>query len=139
VHLRFTEWAKTYGEIFSLKVGHGTAIVITSPRLIKQLIDKKSSIYNYRPASLVGNGIIAHGDHLLLMQYSDQWRTCRKLVHQFFMEQMVVKKHVKLVDAEAVQMLRDFIVEPEGHMKHPKRFSNSIIMSLGKFDVLLTR
>jgi hypothetical protein len=66
------------------------------------------------------------------MQYSDQWRTCRKLVHQYFMEQMVIKKHVTLVDAEAVQMLRDFIVEPEGHMKHPKRFSNSIIMSLGE-------
>jgi cytochrome P450 len=132
VQFRFTEWAKHYGEVYSLKVGTGTAIVITSPRLIKQLIDKKSSIYNYRPVSYVGNGVIAHGDHLLLMQYSDHWRTCRKLVHQYFMEQMVIKQHVTLVDAEAVQMLRDFIVEPEGHMKHPKRFSNSIIMSLGE-------
>jgi len=44
----------------------------------------------------------------------------------------VAKKHVAIVDAEAVQMVRDFIVEPEGHMKHPKRFSNSIIMSLGE-------
>jgi cytochrome P450 family 619 len=48
------------------------------------------------------------------------------------MERMVMEKHLAVVDAEAVQMLRDFMVEPEGHMKHPKRFSNSIIMSLGK-------
>ncbi|KAK3937785.1 phenol 2-monooxygenase [Diplogelasinospora grovesii] len=129
-HLKFTEWAKQYGGIFSLKVGPGTSIVITSPRLIRELIDKKSSIYSHRPVSYVGNGIISGGDHLLIMQYSDRWRTCRKLVHQYFMEQMVVKEHVKVVDAEAVQMARDFLAEPEGHMKHPKRFSNSIIMSL---------
>lgn len=47
------------------------------------------------------------------------------------MESQVLKQHLKLVDGEAVQMVRDFMVEPEGHMRHPKRFSNSIIMSLG--------
>lgn len=129
---RFLQWAKEYGGIFSLKVGPGTAIVITSPELVKKLFDKKSNIYNHRPPSYVGNGIISGGDHVLLMQYSDQWRTCRKLIHQYFMETMVMQKHLKVVDAEAVQMVRDFMLEPEGHMKHPKRFSNSIIMSLGK-------
>ncbi|KAK4161037.1 phenol 2-monooxygenase [Cladorrhinum sp. PSN259] len=125
----FAQWAKQYGEIFSLKFGPATSIVITSPRLVKQLVDKKSNLYSRRPPSHVG-GIIAQGDHLLLMQYSDRWRTCRKLVHQFFMEQQVIKNHTKVVDAEAVQMLKDFIEQPEGCMKHPKRFSNSIIMSL---------
>jgi cytochrome P450 len=46
------------------------------------------------------------------------------------MEQMVAKHHVEVVDAEAVQMLYDFVVEPEDHMRHPKRFTNSIVMSL---------
>ncbi|KAK5655502.1 hypothetical protein OQA88_5773 [Cercophora sp. LCS_1] len=129
-HLQFQKWAKEYGDIFSLKFGPGTSIVISSPRLIKQLVDKKSNLYSRRPPSYVGNGIIGGGDHLLLMQYSDRWRTCRKLVHQFFMEGMVVKHHIDLVNAEAIQMLRDFVVDPDGCMKHPKRFSNSIIMSL---------
>ncbi|KAK3386869.1 cytochrome P450 [Podospora didyma] len=128
-HLQFAKWAKQYGGIYSLKFGPATSIVISSPRLIKQLVDKKSNLYSRRPTSHVGN-IIAGGDHLLLMQYSDQWRTCRKVVHQFFMEQMVVKQHVEVVNAEAIQMLRDFIEQPKGYMKHPKRFSNSIIMSL---------
>lgn len=96
------------------------------------MLDKKSGLYSNRPPSHVGN-IIAGGDHLLLMQYSEQWRTCRKLVHQYFMEQMVVKHHVKVVDAEAVQMCRDFIVFPQDYMKHPKRFSNSTIMSLSGY------
>ncbi len=130
-HLQFARWAKEYGEIYSLKVGSGTSIVLSSPRLIKELVNKKSNIYSRRPPSHVGD-IIAGGDHVLLMQYSDQWRACRKLVHQFYREDMVVKYHTEVVNAEAVQMLHDFISEPEGCMRHPKRFSNSIIMSLSK-------
>lgn len=62
-HLKFTEWAQTYGGMYSLKLGPGTMIVLTDRRLIKQLIDKKSSIYSNRPPSYVGNGLITGGDH----------------------------------------------------------------------------
>lgn len=118
--------------MYSLKVGSGTMVVLTDRRLVKQLIDKKSSIYSNRPASYVGNNLITGGDHILIMDYGDLWRTFRKVIHQDFMEAMVVKQHTKLVNAEAVQMCRDFLVAPGGHMLHPKRFSNSIIMSLCK-------
>ncbi|KHN94309.1 Cytochrome P450 [Metarhizium album ARSEF 1941] len=129
-YLKFSQWAKQYGEIFSLKMGPETCIVLTSPRLVKQLIDKKSNIYSHRPVSYIGYDIISQGDHFLLMQYSDKWRAYRKLTHKFFMESMVVENHLALVDAEAVQMVRDFIEWPESYMQHPKRFTNSIIMSL---------
>lgn len=42
------------------------------------------------------------------MQYSEQWRTCRKLIHQYFMENMVMKQHLQLVNAEAVQMVSNY-------------------------------
>ncbi|KAK5019379.1 hypothetical protein LTR16_000571 [Cryomyces antarcticus] len=129
-HLKFTEWAKQYGGIYSLKLGTGTAVVLTDRRLIKQLVDKKSSIYSNRPPSYVGEGLITSGDHLLIMNYGDLWRSFRKIIHQYVMESMVEKEHTMLVNAEAVQMIRDFCVAPEQHMLHPKRFSNSIIMSL---------
>ncbi|KID68700.1 Cytochrome P450, partial [Metarhizium hybridum] len=130
-HLKFTEWAKQYGEIFSLKMGPATCVVLTSPPLVKQLVDKKSNLYSHRPVSHIGYDIISQGDHILLMQYSGKWRACRKLIHQFFMESMVVNNHLALVDAEAVQMVRDFVEEPENFMQHPKRFSNSTIMIFG--------
>lgn len=129
---RFTEWAKEYGGIYSLKLGTSTAVVLTDRRLVKQLIDKKSSIYSGRPISYVGHTLITGGDHLLIMDYGDLWRSFRKLIHQYFMESRVEKEHTILVNAEATQMVHDFCIAPEKHMLHPKRFSNSIIMSLGK-------
>jgi cytochrome P450 len=49
--------------------------------------------------------------------------------HQFN-ENRVEKEHIRLIEAEATQMLFDFMCEPEKSNLHPKRFSNSIIMSL---------
>lgn len=109
-------------------------VVLTDRRLIKNLIDKKSNIYSNRPPSYVGNSLITGGDHVLVMDYGNTWRAYRRVIHQHFMESMVVNEHTKLVDAEAVQMCRDFLTMPGKHMEHPKRFSNSVVMSLREYS-----
>jgi cytochrome P450 family 619 len=123
--------------MYSLKLGTGTAVVLTDRRLIKQLLDKKSNIYSNRPPSFVSHDLITGGDHLLVMQYGNTWRSFRKLIHQYFMESMVEKEHIVLQNAEAVQMIHDYMLYPEEHMRHPKRYSNSIIMSLRKSFLFL--
>lgn len=100
--------------------------------MVKEMLNKKSSIYSHRPVSYVGH-LITQEDHLLLMQYGEEWRRIRKLIHQYFMEPMCEKQHVRLLNAEAVQLIHDFMVAPQDHMEHPKRYSNSITNSLGRF------
>lgn len=70
-HFKFTEWTRQYGGIDSLKLGTGTAVVITDRRLVKELVDKKSSKYTTRPDSYVAN-LIGDGDHHLLTKYGPQ-------------------------------------------------------------------
>lgn len=84
-YLTFTKWAKQYGGIFSLKLGPATAIVLTDRKYVKQLIDKKSSIYSDRPHSYVSHNLITGGDHVLIAHYGKVWQRYRKLIHQFFM------------------------------------------------------
>ena len=131
--IRLTEWARKYGGIFSLKRFTNTTLVVSDRKLIKDLLDKKSNIYSNRPASVVAN-LITQGDHLLIMDYGETWRKLRKLVHQHFMEAMCEKEHVHVQNAEAIQMVRDFLLDPDNHMLHPKRYSNSITNSLGASD-----
>lgn len=128
-HFQLTKWARVYGGIYSLKLGTGTAIVITDRRLVKELIDKKSSKYAERPKSYVAK-FISGGDHILLMDYGQQWRDTRKLLHGTFMEKIVEDSHIHLQEAEARQMVRDYLLNPKDHMLHPKRYSNSVTMSL---------
>jgi cytochrome P450 len=129
-YLKFTEWAQTYGGFYSLKLGPATAVVLTDRRLVKELLDKKSGKYSNRPYSHVSTELMTKGDHVLIMQYGDLWRKCRKLIHQSFMETKCDAAHIPTQNAEALQMMRDFALHPEQHMLHPKRYSNSIIMSL---------
>ncbi|KAI0023477.1 cytochrome P450 oxidoreductase [Xylariomycetidae sp. FL0641] len=128
-HFVFTEWAKQYGGIYTLKRFSNTTFIISDPHMVKELLDKKSSLYSHRPVSHVGD-LITQGDHLLLMQYGDDWRRIRKMIHQYFMEPMCEKQHIHLQEAEATQLMYDFMTAPEHHMEHPKRFSNSITNSL---------
>ncbi|KAI1263582.1 cytochrome P450 oxidoreductase [Xylariaceae sp. FL1019] len=128
-HFIFTEWAKQYGGIYTLKRFTNTTFIISDPLVIKELLDKKSNLYSHRPDSYVGR-LITQGDHLLLMQYGTEWRRIRKLIHQYFMEPMCEKHHIRLQNAEANQLMYDFMVAPQNHMEHPKRYSNSITNSL---------
>lgn len=128
-HFQFTKWAQQYGGLYTLKLGTGTAAVITDRRLIKELIDKKSAIYSDRPKSYVAD-LISSGDHILLMKHGQQWRSTRKLLHSNVMEKVVDEQHLPLQEAEARQMIRDYLLKPDDHMLHPKRFSNSVTMSI---------
>ena len=129
-NIRLTKWSREFGGIFSLKRFTNTTLIISDRKLIKDLLDKKSNIYSNRPASIVAR-LITQGDHILIMDYGETWRKIRKLVHQYFMESMCEKQHIHVQHAEATQMMRDFMIDPDNHMLHPKRYSNSITNSLG--------
>jgi cytochrome P450 len=116
--------------MFSLKLGSGTAIVLTDRRIIKELLDKKSSSSSARPVSEVAQGIITGNDSMLVMDNTPTWRAMRKLVHQEFTESRCDKEHIKVQDAEASQLLHDICISPKDFMSHSSRFSNSVIMSL---------
>jgi cytochrome P450 family 619 len=128
-YLTFTKWSKQYNPdkgIISLKLGPATGIVLTSRHYVKQLLDKKSNIYSDRPHSYVSHNLITGGDHVLISHYGKTWQKYRKTIHQHFMESIVMRDHLPLQQAEASQLLFDFLEQPELHMDHPKRYTNSI-------------
>jgi cytochrome P450 len=136
---RFTEWSQQYGGLFSLKLGPANAVVITDRHVAKQLLDKRSVISSDRPVNMVSQQLITGGDHLLWMQATPAWKQMRKLIHQDVTETMCNKQHARLQHAESVQMLKDMIEAPDAWKRHLSRFSNSIILSIGKLSTGLNR
>lgn len=131
---RFTDWAKQYGGLYTLKLGPGTVAVLTDRRIIKQLMDKRSAVSSNRPTSLVAQQLITEGDHMLWMDNTPAWRLMRKLIHQDLTESLCNREHSKIQQAEVTQMLFDMMQSPDEWSNHLKRFSNSVIMSIGKPD-----
>ena len=129
--LRFAHWAAKYGPIFSLKLGSRTAIVLSSPAVVRELIDKQSAIFSDRPRFYIADHHIMHGDHLMFRDADPRWRRGRRLYHGYFNERACEHDHVQLQNAEAVQLLRDLCTHPEDFMRHCRRFSNSAMMCFG--------
>lgn len=131
---RFNQWAKQYGGMYTLKFGSRTTVVLTDRRIIKQVMDKRAAITSNRPDQTVGQKLVTEGDHILMMNSSPLLRTCRKLIHTDFTESMCEREHVQIQHAETVQLVHDLLDRPEEWTSHLKRFSNSIIMSIGAFS-----
>lgn len=111
-------------------MGSQTAIVLNSPYMIKQLVDKQSAVYSNRPRSYIADSLVFYNDHLMFLNPDTRWRRGRRLYHKFFNETLCESSHHHLQNAEAAQLLRDICQSPDNFMNHIKRFTNSIIMSL---------
>ncbi|KAK7052015.1 putative cytochrome P450 [Favolaschia claudopus] len=127
-HYKFTEWARTYGGIYSLKVGPGTVIVLTDAAAVKELMDKRSGSTADRPPMHVAD-VVAGGLNMALSRYSESWRTLRKTAHTILTPQACTK-HLPIQLAEASQLLHDILCRPEAFYTHIRRYANSVILSV---------
>lgn len=132
--LRYAEWAKMYGGIFSLKIGSSgsSIIVLSSDKHGTALLDKRASITSDRPEVYAVGKLAFRNNHLLFMKSDQRLRLRRKLLSQAVTETRCDNDHITFIDAEATQFLHDICKYPENMMEHAPRYSNSIAMALGK-------
>ncbi|ODV94023.1 hypothetical protein PACTADRAFT_3984 [Pachysolen tannophilus NRRL Y-2460] len=129
VHLKFQEWAKTYGPIYSLILGTKVVIVLNSPDAIKELLDKKSTIYSSRPEIYVGQDLISGGLRFVFLPYNDTWRMARKMIHKLLNIKAAVK-YIPYQEQENRQMMVDLLNNPDDFHKHLRRYSTSLTTQL---------
>jgi hypothetical protein len=69
-HLQYQKWAQEYGGIYSLMLGTKTAIVLSSDKAVKDLLDKRSANYSARPDLYTGQTLMS-GDKRMVMMVRD--------------------------------------------------------------------
>ncbi|KAK7437469.1 hypothetical protein VKT23_018540 [Stygiomarasmius scandens] len=125
---KLTEWARRYGDIYSLKIGPDTVVVVTSMKAVKELIDQQSSLTCDRPKSYMAETM--YGDvHMTLINYNENWRLLRKNMHSI-LTPAGAAKHQPIQHAEATQLMYELLHSPERFFTHIKRYSTSVIASV---------
>ncbi|KAI8542240.1 hypothetical protein RHMOL_Rhmol08G0123100 [Rhododendron molle] len=84
-HKSLAELAKIYGPIMSLKLGQKITVVISSPALAKEILQKKDLAFSTRS---IPNAAHAHGHHIystIWLPVSDQWRSLRKVLNSIIL------------------------------------------------------
>lgn len=74
------EWADEYGEIFYTKVGFSHFVWLSSPSAVKDLMDKRGSIYSSRAASPMIN-MVSNNERVNFLPYGEKWRKIRNILH----------------------------------------------------------
>lgn len=88
-HLQFQKWAEEYGPVYSIMFGPRVAIVLSSDVAVKDLLDKRNSIYSGRPEMYMGQDIMSGGLRPLFMvsrlfpQYHSISSTCSSTLSCF--------------------------------------------------------
>ncbi|KAK7052036.1 putative cytochrome P450 [Favolaschia claudopus] len=127
-HYKFTEWARHYGGIYSLKLGPDTIVILTDVAAVKELIEKRSGSTADRPPMYVAE-LVTGGLQMVLARYSDKWRSLRRTAHATLTPKASLR-HIPIQKAEATQLLHDILHDPEGFFRHIHRAANSSIMSV---------
>ncbi|KAF7316003.1 Cytochrome P450 [Mycena indigotica] len=127
---KFTEWAKIYGDIYSLKVMHLTIIVLNSPTAVRDIIDKRGPISSSRPASVMTEIVTPDSVNLGSARHANKtWRTLRRAaVHMLRPENM--DGFMPLQRAEAAQLMWELSTNPDSFYEDICRFTTSFFMSV---------
>ncbi|KAH8587006.1 cytochrome P450 [Bisporella sp. PMI_857] len=120
-------WAQKHGDIFYTRLGGSDYVWLSSPKVVKDLMDKKSAVYSSRASLPLAQDVASAGRRQLFMQYGPEWRKIRKASHALLNLTSAVK-YQPIQDFESKQLLVDFLDSPENFYEHNRRYSASVIM-----------
>ncbi|GAB2218327.1 hypothetical protein Droror1_Dr00001547 [Drosera rotundifolia] len=75
--------AKTYGPIMTLEFGHVTTVVVSSPTLAREVLQKNDLAFSGRMVMDVGRALNNHENSMLWLPVSTVWRNLRKICNSY--------------------------------------------------------
>ena len=127
--LKFQEWSKTYGPIFTIWFGRRPTIVISDPAITAELLEKRSNKYSSRPRFVAMGELHWDMAPLLVQPYGKEFTTRRKLLHHA-LTPSALKLYKPVQEAEASRLCFQLLHDPENWEKLIDRFTASIVFSV---------
>ncbi|THV01370.1 cytochrome P450 [Dendrothele bispora CBS 962.96] len=128
IHLKLSEWARKYGDFYSLKMGRDTIIVLSSAKAVKEFLDMRGTSTADRPAAYIPEQV-HKGDSLVMGRYGERWKLMRKSVHAILTPASAEETYY-IQFAESTQLLHDLLHNPKLHFQHVRRLSASVLFSV---------
>ncbi|KAF1975719.1 cytochrome P450 76C3 [Bimuria novae-zelandiae CBS 107.79] len=81
-HRQITSWARTYGEIYKIRLGWNDWYMLCSPDAVKEIMDRQSKDSSSRAPLPVASQALSGGLRFLFMEYGPEWRKLRAISHR---------------------------------------------------------
>jgi cytochrome P450 len=97
-------------------------VIVNSVKVAEDLLEARGANFSDRPVIPMGGELAGFNNSLTLSHYGDRMRKERKLFHQLFGTQQVVKQFAPLISAETHKLLRRLVSNPAGLIEEIQRF-----------------
>ncbi|KAF5324094.1 hypothetical protein D9619_011206 [Psilocybe cf. subviscida] len=110
----YQKWAKEFDtDILYVNLAGTDVIVLNTAEAASDLLEKRSSIYSGRPRMSFLNDLMGWDFNFVFMDYGQQWRTHRRLMHHSF-HPAAVKQHHRHLMRSTHNFLSRMLSQPRG-------------------------
>ncbi len=106
------------GDIVYVSLFGQPMIILNSPKVATEMLDKKSAIYSDRPRLVFGGEMVGWDQTLALTRYGDRFREYRRFMHQLIGGRNQVKRFHSLSETETRRFLRRVLEKPDHVQDH---------------------
>ncbi|KAH7888936.1 cytochrome P450 [Phlebopus sp. FC_14] len=126
----YTTWAAQYGDIIYTRLLSQDIIVISSEKVARDLLDRRSHNYSSRPASLMTmNELFGTEFSSIFLPYGDRWRLHRRFFHQALnVNAALTFRPIQMRMAH--DLVKKLLMTPDDFSAHLQALSTSTIMSI---------
>ncbi|KIM47190.1 hypothetical protein M413DRAFT_440696 [Hebeloma cylindrosporum] len=127
---KFEQWTQQYGPVFSLRQGLTTIIVVGRVQAAVDIMEKEGASTVDRPHNISAGDTLSGGMRVLLTPAGDRFKKMRRALHSHLQPKSIAN-YSPTIMRNARQHIFDIIEHPEKHQDHAKRYSASVVMSIG--------
>ncbi|KAG5053863.1 hypothetical protein JHK85_006373 [Glycine max] len=106
LYLQLWQLSKKYGPIFSLQLGLRPAIVVSSPKLAKEVLKNHDLEFSGRPKLLGQQKLSYNGSEIAFSPYNEYWRQIRKICVVHIFSSKRVSSFSSIRNCEVKQMIK---------------------------------
>ncbi|QRV94459.1 cytochrome P450 family protein [Ceratobasidium sp. AG-Ba] len=127
--LKFAEYSEQYGPIVTIRILQMYHIIISDPRLVTELFDKRAANYSDRPVRYMVNLLGWDKDIIIFLSYGPKLKYYRTLL-QRALNNRVAPDYVPLQCYEVRKFLRRLLDDPGAFMENVHFMSASIAVRM---------
>ncbi|KAF8908139.1 cytochrome P450 [Gymnopilus junonius] len=121
-----SRWAKQYVYVHVLGVG---IVFLNTAEAACDLLDKRGSIYSDKPFLMMSGELCGCKNMVAFTPYGEQSKRQRRLLHKAF-GLPVIPTYYPFLQTGTHAFLRRLVVEPSEYMKHIRRYSGGLTLSV---------
>ncbi|KAJ7607948.1 cytochrome P450 [Roridomyces roridus] len=107
------QWAKKFGDLYSLWLGNQLFVIVSSPEIVKDLIVTNGAVFSSRKEMYVKSQTVFVGRGITATPYNDRWRKHRRIASTW-LNQRAVDSYTNILDSEATVLIKAMYQESRG-------------------------